>query len=661
MQNKKLLAYLSSREETNKFVRKTAKALFFVIALMAVFLFSNHPAMAQDTYGLSTLSESGLATSNLMAIIARIINGFLILLGLAAVIIIIYAGVLWMTAAGKEEQVMKAKKTLINGVIGLIIILLSYALVRMLFGILGLTGFGDGGGGGGGGGGGEYESGTGALGAGIIQSHYPARNANDVPRNTKIAITFKESMDLTSIINDTNNTNILGDCVDSADANTTIDLIDVNNNGQFDADDASECDLINPASIKIRKNADNVSTGPFVTFVKAMVSADNKTFVLKPVTYLGSPTEVTDYTVSLTSNIKKNNGDAAFNISTGYKWTFEVSTLIDSTPPQVLSVIPKAIADPASKLYARNIVIQVNFNEAMDPLALSDKLEIEGGDMTGPQLTSSSKGIMPVKAGTDYVAGEWFFSNQYRTDEFITNSPCGVNSCGKSIYCLPGPAEITTLLKAATLAAAGSPEALEQPDLLDSKGTLYDGLTDMCGNSLNGNKDQISQGPVGSYNLNSATGSGDNVIWKFNTSDTINLEPPLIESRDPDQSAEVGTRADLNLVFNKEILMSSVIQNDTLTLSQTSLPDEEKAGYWIEKDDLDEKTKVIIKTAGLKQNFEYPIVVGSGIKDIYQNCFLPPADEGNCIRVPIAGQPGQYAPSNVSGEWKGTKPNCDLR
>ncbi|MCX6740626.1 MAG: TrbC/VirB2 family protein [Candidatus Parcubacteria bacterium] len=658
MQSKKLLAFLFSREKTNKLVRKTAKALFFVIALMAVFLFSNHPALAQDTYGLNSFSDSGLATANLMAIIARIINGFLILLGLVAVIIILYAGILWMTASGKEEQVMKAKKTLINGVIGLIIILLSYAFVRLLFGILDLQFQNNEGGPGGGGGG--YEPGTGALGAGIIQSHYPTRNAKDVPRNTKIAITFKEPMDLASIISDTNNNNILGDCVDSDDANDTIDVIDANNNGKFDAGDFSECDLINPASIKIRKNADDPAVGPFVDFVKAMVTLDKKTFVLKPVTYLGSAAEKVDYTVSLTSNIKKASGDAAFGSSAGYKWTFEVSTFLDTTPPQVLSVIPKAAANPLEKLYARNVVIQVNFNEAMDPLALSDKLEIEGGGTTGAALKNTSKEIMPIKVGTNYVAGEWYFSNQYRTDEFITNSPCGVNSCGKTIYCLPGLSEITTLLKAATLATAGSAEALEKPDLLSSKGTLYDGLTDMCGNSLNGNKDNTPQGPAGTYNLNSLSGGGDNAIWKFNTNDTVDLIPPLIESRNPDQSEEVSPKADLNLLFSKLLMFNSLVQGSTLTLVQTDDP----TAYWFEKnnDDLTDKTTVIIKTNGLKPDGEeYPIIVGSGTKDLYQNCFMPPADTQNCIRVPVAGQPGQYEPSNVSGEWKGTKPNCDLR
>jgi hypothetical protein len=57
--------------------------------------------------------------------IIRIILGFL---GILAVILIVWAGFKWMTARGNEEQVGDAKKTLIAGVIGLVIILCAYII-----------------------------------------------------------------------------------------------------------------------------------------------------------------------------------------------------------------------------------------------------------------------------------------------------------------------------------------------------------------------------------------------------------------------------------------------------------------------------------------------------------------------------------------------------
>ncbi len=70
------------------------------------------------------LSEQG----NLGFLVGRIIKGFLGLLGTVFVVLTIYAGYLWMTASGNEEQITKAKKMITNAVIGLIIILLAYAI-----------------------------------------------------------------------------------------------------------------------------------------------------------------------------------------------------------------------------------------------------------------------------------------------------------------------------------------------------------------------------------------------------------------------------------------------------------------------------------------------------------------------------------------------------
>ena len=60
----------------------------------------------------------------------RIMLGYLSLL---AVIFVLYGGITWMTAAGNDEKVMKAKKILTASVIGLTIILLSWALITFVF------------------------------------------------------------------------------------------------------------------------------------------------------------------------------------------------------------------------------------------------------------------------------------------------------------------------------------------------------------------------------------------------------------------------------------------------------------------------------------------------------------------------------------------------
>ena len=59
-------------------------------------------------------------------------NFFLGFLALVAMIALIFAGFLYITAAGNEEQAGKAKKIIIWVVVGIIVILLAYALVNTL-------------------------------------------------------------------------------------------------------------------------------------------------------------------------------------------------------------------------------------------------------------------------------------------------------------------------------------------------------------------------------------------------------------------------------------------------------------------------------------------------------------------------------------------------
>lgn len=109
-------------------------ALAAMISLVGLAAFAL-PAQAQIdlTTGVDEVNASaGLANEELTDIIGNIISAVLVFLGVIALIIIIYAGFLWMTAGGNSDQVDKAKKWMINGFIGLVIILAAYAIVNFV-------------------------------------------------------------------------------------------------------------------------------------------------------------------------------------------------------------------------------------------------------------------------------------------------------------------------------------------------------------------------------------------------------------------------------------------------------------------------------------------------------------------------------------------------
>jgi len=74
-------------------------------------------------------TAAGLNSSaSLPQIVANVIKFVLALLGMVMMVIVVYAGFLWMTAGGADEKVLTAKKYLKNGLIGLVLIFTAYAI-----------------------------------------------------------------------------------------------------------------------------------------------------------------------------------------------------------------------------------------------------------------------------------------------------------------------------------------------------------------------------------------------------------------------------------------------------------------------------------------------------------------------------------------------------
>lgn len=127
--------------------------------------------MSLDANGICryTPIQQGLAgKGKLSEIITTIINILLVLSGMIAVVFIIIGGFQYMVSRGSEENATKGKKTITNAVIGLIAVIMSFAIVSLITnaltsrdpveGVIGGGSGGDSGSGGTGGGGGSSES-----------------------------------------------------------------------------------------------------------------------------------------------------------------------------------------------------------------------------------------------------------------------------------------------------------------------------------------------------------------------------------------------------------------------------------------------------------------------------------------------------------------------
>ncbi|MFC1613613.1 pilin [Patescibacteria group bacterium] len=77
---------------------------------------------------------TGEGEYSLVDLIAKIVLVFISLLGIFFIILLIYAGYLWMTAGGNEDQVEKSKGMIKHAVIGLVIVLSAFAISWWILG-----------------------------------------------------------------------------------------------------------------------------------------------------------------------------------------------------------------------------------------------------------------------------------------------------------------------------------------------------------------------------------------------------------------------------------------------------------------------------------------------------------------------------------------------
>jgi hypothetical protein len=87
---------------------------------------------AEDPYGTGNLGINLGENADIKGTVASIINILLGFLGIIAVIIILAGGFKWMTAGGNEDKVAEARKMIIQGIIGLVIIFASWAIASFV-------------------------------------------------------------------------------------------------------------------------------------------------------------------------------------------------------------------------------------------------------------------------------------------------------------------------------------------------------------------------------------------------------------------------------------------------------------------------------------------------------------------------------------------------
>lgn len=112
----------------------------FLVFFYSLFLFSFpalavSPAVTNAMEGAKKTADKAYVSGysdDIVGTIGKIVGVALSFVGVLFFLLFVYAGVMWMTARGNEQDVTKAKDLMQSAIIGLIIVLSAYAITTYI-------------------------------------------------------------------------------------------------------------------------------------------------------------------------------------------------------------------------------------------------------------------------------------------------------------------------------------------------------------------------------------------------------------------------------------------------------------------------------------------------------------------------------------------------
>ena len=112
-----------------------SRIMAILIGIFLLFV-SIQPALAQ--YGLGETAEKAglkgaIKSGSVAELIGNVVGAALTMVGVLFLILMLYGGIIWMMARGNETETTKALNTIKSAIIGLIIVVASYAITTFVF------------------------------------------------------------------------------------------------------------------------------------------------------------------------------------------------------------------------------------------------------------------------------------------------------------------------------------------------------------------------------------------------------------------------------------------------------------------------------------------------------------------------------------------------
>lgn len=112
------------------------------VGLTAIAIVLGPGMVLADDYGLGATADAAKIPKDksVQMVIGNVIGTALSMISVLFFALMLYAGIKWMLARGDSDEARKALDTIIAAIIGMLIVLGSYAITNFVFGTLGTGG-----------------------------------------------------------------------------------------------------------------------------------------------------------------------------------------------------------------------------------------------------------------------------------------------------------------------------------------------------------------------------------------------------------------------------------------------------------------------------------------------------------------------------------------
>ena len=117
------------------YMRKIKQFLSFITSIISLSIVGAVPAFAQSVNVKPNIAPN----IEVGGLISAVINLLFVVASVIAIVFLIWGGIRWILSGGDKAAVETARNTIIAAIIGLVIVFLSYFILKLVFQFLGLT------------------------------------------------------------------------------------------------------------------------------------------------------------------------------------------------------------------------------------------------------------------------------------------------------------------------------------------------------------------------------------------------------------------------------------------------------------------------------------------------------------------------------------------